>query len=344
MTKDEMNDLVKSAFPNRTLGKYKLGYTAAERAAKQAAEKKPEQAPKQGHFTTDMEGSDRGYGRRRYMGDSDELSVGDVVEGEGAAISPKELFYRARAKRAAAAQDTTGGDTVAESSNNTVDSRIVEMGNVFSQLVEANLSELSKDTLKSYIKKASQRRYQHGVEIGNGLAKSDVTKIVKNVNSDDKRRAGINKAVNKLAEDDLQEVSRDKLSSYISGAKSDENKDRSQGIALAQLKKWGDKKYGFPEPKVKASVNENLQEGVEGPEKWIKTAGHAIDQATEHSPSSEEHHKWMCVHHKAMKIYHDKVGDSNAASAHDAMAERHGDRTDDEDFHNGESHHWSKFY
>lgn len=56
-----------------------------------------------------------------------------------------------------------------------------------------------------------------------------------------------------LVEAQLDELSRGKLSLYIGAAKADEKKDRSTGVKLAQKKKWGDVKYGFEEPKVKAT-------------------------------------------------------------------------------------------
>lgn len=62
-----------------------------------------------------------------------------------------------------------------------------------------------------------------------------------------------------LIEGQLDEASRDKLTSYIQRAKVDTSKDRSEGIKLAQKKKWGDAKFGFEEPKVKAT-NESAGE------------------------------------------------------------------------------------
>jgi hypothetical protein len=61
-------------------------------------------------------------------------------------------------------------------------------------------------------------------------------------------------------EQELSEISRDLASRYIQTARHDgdvKNQDkRSKGINLALLKKWGDKKYGLPEPKVKATSEE----------------------------------------------------------------------------------------
>jgi hypothetical protein len=52
---------------------------------------------------------------------------------------------------------------------------------------------------------------------------------------------------------EIDEASRAKLTNYISAAKSDEKKDRSVGIALAQKKKWGDEKHGTVSAKVPAN-------------------------------------------------------------------------------------------
>lgn len=240
-----------------------------------------------------------------------------------------------------------------------------------------------------------------------------------------------------LVEAQLDELSRGKLSLYIGAAKADEKKDRSTGVKLAQKKKWGDAKYGFEEPKVKATnegssandlltahakslgkkittqagkeikpehrqgdkptipaqsgsddkgygkgrymgddvnisataVNESkikdtgmkrisrelleqtlqaaipIVESFGDANHYMNAANHALNQALKHKGVSDEHHKWLTVHHKAMSVYHHKTGNSDASSSHDAMAERHGEMTDDgdDDFHNGESHHWSKF-
>ena len=57
--------------------------------------------------------------------------------------------------------------------------------------------------------------------------------------------------------EELDEVSRQKLSNYISAAKGD-TKERSVGIKLAQKKKWGDSKFGTTPAKVPA--NEEVEE------------------------------------------------------------------------------------
>lgn len=69
-------------------------------------------------------------------------------------------------------------------------------------------------------------------------------------------------------------------------------------------------------------------------------AAHALGQAAKQKVGSEEYHKWMTVHHKAAA--HTSTGANQ--EFHDKMSERHADHAgDDEDFHNGDSHHWSRF-
>jgi hypothetical protein len=64
----------------------------------------------------------------------------------------------------------------------------------------------------------------------------------------------------KLKEEQIDEISSQKASNYISAAKADTSKDRTSGIQLAQKKKWGDSKYGMSEPKVKTTNEEQIDE------------------------------------------------------------------------------------
>lgn len=147
-----------------------------------------------------------------------------------------------------------------------------------------------------------------------------------------------------LVEAQLNEISRNLATSYISGAKSDERKDRSSGIKLAQKKKWGDAKFGFDEPKVKATSEEVVSEAYTRADHWMAVANHALHNATSYPYDTEEHHKWMTVHHKAMSIHGTENNNHEAEHSHSLMSERHADMAGgDEEFHNGESHHWSGF-
>ena len=144
-----------------------------------------------------------------------------------------------------------------------------------------------------------------------------------------------------LVESQLNEISRNLATSYISGAKHDDRKDRSAGVKLAQKKKWGDAKFGFEEPKVKATSEEVVSESSLG--HYHSVAQEAINNAAEFAPSHHEYHKWMAVHHKAMRAHYARQGDDRLADSHDAAGEHHAAHVDDEDFHNGESHHWDGF-
>lgn len=147
-----------------------------------------------------------------------------------------------------------------------------------------------------------------------------------------------------LVEAQLDEISRNLATSYISGAKGDERKDRSVGVKLAQKKKWGDAKFGFEEPKVKATSEEVVSEAYTRADHWMAVANHALHNATSYPYDTEEHHKWMTVHHKAMSIHGVESNNHEAEHSHSLMSERHADMAGgDEEFHNGESHHRSRF-
>ena len=68
-----------------------------------------------------------------------------------------------------------------------------------------------------------------------------------------------------------------------------------------------------------------------------------VMSATGFSPKHDEYHKWMTVHHKAMRAHYEQQGNHRMAESHDAVAEHHAGHVADDDFHNGESHHWGGF-
>lgn len=85
------------------------------------------------------------------------------------------------------------------------------------------LDELSKDTLGAYVKKASKERGYSGLEAGSAGAGSKEQKDA--VNTMKKRQAGVVKAVDRLTkesedleEEQLDELSKDTLSSYAKKA------------------------------------------------------------------------------------------------------------------------------
>jgi hypothetical protein len=97
--------------------------------------------------------------------------------------------------------------------------------------------------------------------VGLDPSKKYGTIITKKKSSDDKVMDKAIKDEMKEEVEEIDEVSRAKLTNYISAAKSDEKKDRSAGIALAQKKKWGDPKYGTVAAKVPANEEfESLEE------------------------------------------------------------------------------------
>ena len=87
----------------------------------------------------------------------------------------------------------------------------------------------------------------------------------------------------------LDEISRDLASRYIQKAKTstrdayygDDTKTsnkRAKGIDLALLKKWGDKKFGYPEPKVKATEDVDTARAAHAKAKELENQGHDAER------------------------------------------------------------------
>jgi hypothetical protein len=87
----------------------------------------------------------------------------------------------------------------------------------------------------------------------------------------------------------LDEISRDLASRYIQKAKTSTrdayygddaptSNKRKKGIDLALLKKWGDKKYGFPEPKVKATEDVDTARAAHAKAKELEDKGHEAER------------------------------------------------------------------
>ena len=96
------------------------------------------------------------------------------------------------------------------------------------------------------------------------------------------------RGVNEEAEP-LDEISRDLASRYIQKAKTstrdayygDDDKTsnkRKTGIDLALLKKWGDKKFGYPEPKVKATEDVDTARAAHAKAKELENQGHDAER------------------------------------------------------------------
>lgn len=224
-----------------------------------------------GGADSDYSNSDRGYGKRRYMGDDVE-SDSPVVE--AATLSPKELFWRLQRKRAqAAAHELTGGEVTAESN--------IEEGNMNTDLEEGdvNYAKMHTQANPKYATGTKWRKSSAAVkakpddvgagELGAHGGGSGHVAVKATMNQRDKLadRQEINALGHKsfaikqtrtprsntrrplpegltpststfveLVEAQLDEISRNLATSYISGAKHDERKDRSAGVKLAQKK------------------------------------------------------------------------------------------------------------
>ena len=87
------------------------------------------------------------------------------------------------------------------------------------------LDELSKGTLGSYIKKASDNKAYHDRAAGRGIASDgDADEIEAHLDKSDNRKAGINRAAKKLTKEEaeeLDELSTDTLRNYRAKAKDD---------------------------------------------------------------------------------------------------------------------------
>lgn len=122
------------------------------------------------------------------------------------------------------------------------------------------LEEVSKETLASYIPKAAHsaslmaaKRAAKGANYA--LAGQTNPDYEKSFKKQTMRHRGISTAAEKLAREETQldELDRDMgkiLDRYV--GKTTDNPKRKEGRALALKKRWGDKKYGLPEPMVKA--------------------------------------------------------------------------------------------
>ena len=87
----------------------------------------------------------------------------------------------------------------------------------------------------------------------------------------------------------IDEISRDLASRYIQKAKTSSrdayygddaptSEKRKKGIDLALLKKWGDKKFGYPEPKVKATEDVDIARAAHAKAKDLEDKGHEAER------------------------------------------------------------------
>jgi hypothetical protein len=130
------------------------------------------------------------------------------------------------------------------------------------------LEELSKKTVAAYAIKAKNQmgrdEYKAGVKMGErGGRGQDAMEKAYNKRAD-KRHKGLDMALNKLAKEEVEQI--DELDQKLGGTlsryinKTKDNPKREKGRNLALTKRWGDAKYGTPEPKVKAVVREEEEQ------------------------------------------------------------------------------------
>lgn len=141
------------------------------------------------------------------------------------------------------------------------------------------IDEASEKKLDAYRKKAHDQR----------SASNNPTE-----RKDKNRHKGVHRAFDKLTGrakvnatkeevEQVDEISRGKLKTYIKKADQGFGKDndRAKGLSLAHKKLWGDKKYGFKEPKVKAT------EEVEIDEMWKATQGEDGKHVLKHAKTGQ---------------------------------------------------------
>lgn len=180
------------------------------------------------------------------------------------------------------------------------------------------INEISKELAKRYAtashKDHWKRRY--GAPDGRGGAvpfSSEVTKADGKEAKDAQKRKiknrsdGLERAFNRMSEEEeLDELSANGeyggiLTRYANKAKAG-TKDRSKGIALAQKKKWGDAKFGLPEPKVKGRWHEEIEEldelSKETMQRYVKKGDRSYDHLVDRSYQDTKHAGTMNNHFK----------------------------------------------
>lgn len=190
----------------------------------------------------------KGYGKRRYMGDDVEaeaapLDEGDVHYGKATMpYSPKFGTGKAKWRQSSAAVRTPTNNVGAGElgAHNGGSGHIKPIGS--EKVDRLAIRQTIHDTNKNATDQSAIKKFAINQTRKKFVKESDEMQSFKEL----------------IEGGQLDEASRDKLTSYIQRAKVDTSKDRSEGIKLAQKKKWGDSKFGFEEPKVKASVNEGF--------------------------------------------------------------------------------------
>jgi hypothetical protein len=103
-----------------------------------------------------------------------------------------------------------------------------------------DISEISKQTLKSYIRRASDDRNFLGYREGRSAGK-DERRAMAATKKDANRREGILRAVGRLTKEseEISEISRNTLSRYLAKTQYDYDGVRKSSRELAGKKKWG---------------------------------------------------------------------------------------------------------
>jgi hypothetical protein len=146
--------------------------------------------------------------------------------------------------------------------------QLVKRGESLKTEEAEQIDELSNKTLGSYVKKAKDQMSRSDTLAGRAMgaremgAKPSASERKHNVRAN-KRYFGIDKAVDKMTKEEVQIDELDHklggtLSRYINKTAGDAK--RQAGRDLALKKRWGDAKYGTPEPKVKAAVREDAEQ------------------------------------------------------------------------------------
>ena len=139
------------------------------------------------------------------------------------------------------------------------------------QVFKTQLDESSKTKKATFLKSVGDVEKQSKAAGNFYWNSSHHPKDVDNARKKHGKRMDLAKKVYKRYktqnEENVNEISRNLATRYISSAEAKGDRKngelvgkRAEGRKLALKKKWGDKKYGFPEPKVKATNEENVNE------------------------------------------------------------------------------------
>lgn len=154
---------------------------------------------------------------------------------------------------------------------------------------EFNLNELSSDTLSSYVDKARASKAHHEKkasdleDLGHDADRASKMGIMRAGAGDRvrkwqaphdatarRREIGLDR-LGAVEEENINELSVDAINRYVARA----GDERPEGKALAMKKKWGNKDFGFEEPRVKA--------------KW----GHEVDEETVNEISNDTKNRYF---------------------------------------------------